>query len=62
MPLFPFFFYLFVLITYLGKGAKISTVNLKMGNYNSDKFKGAKSYTVNQNGVKPYIITKTGPK
>ena len=30
-----------------GKGAKIATVNLKMGNYNSGKLKGAKLYTVN---------------
>ena len=30
-----------------GKGAKIVTVNLKMGNYNSGKLKGAKLYIVN---------------
>ena len=30
-----------------GKGAKIVTVNLKMGNYNSGKLMGAKLYTVN---------------
>ena len=30
-----------------GKVAKIATVNLKMGNYNSGKFKGTKPYTVN---------------
>ena len=34
------------------KCAKIAIVNVKMGNYNSDKFKGAKLYTVNQNGAK----------
>ena len=32
----------------MGKGAKIATVNIKMGKYNSGKFKGAKSYTVNK--------------
>ena len=37
---------------YLGKGAKIVIVNLKMCNYNSSKLKGAKLYTVNQNGAK----------
>ena len=31
----------------MGKGAKIATVNLKMGNYDSGKFKGTKLYTVN---------------
>ena len=36
----------------LGKGAKIVIVNLKMCNYNSGKLKGAKLYTVNQNGAK----------
>ena len=36
----------------MGKGAKIATVNLKMGTYNSRKFKGAKLYTINQNGQK----------
>ena len=35
-----------------GKGAKIVIVNLKMCNYNSGKLKGAKLYTVNQNGAK----------
>ena len=35
-----------------GKCAKVVTVNLKMGTYNSDKFKGEKLYTVNQNGAK----------
>ena len=35
-----------------GKCAKIATVNLKMNNYNSGKLKGAKLYTVNQNGAK----------
>ena len=34
----------------MGKGAKIAMVNLKMCNYNSGKLKGAKLYTVNQNG------------
>ena len=33
-------------LTYKGKGAKIATVNFKMGNYNSGKLKGAKLYTV----------------
>ena len=37
---------------YKGKGAKIATVNLKMGTYNSCKFKGAKPYNVNQNEAK----------
>ena len=32
------------------KGAKIVIVDLKMCNYNSGKLKGAKLYTVNQNG------------
>ena len=36
----------------MGKGAKIVIVNLKMCNYNSGKLKGAKLYTVNQNGAK----------
>ena len=36
-----------VLFYYMGKGAKIATINLKMGNYNSGKLKGAKLYTVN---------------
>ena len=45
-----------------GKGAKIETVNLKMGIYNSGKFKGAKSYTVNKNGAKSYIINQNGAK
>ena len=31
----------------MDKGAKIVTVNLKMGTCNSRKFKGAKPYTVN---------------
>ena len=35
-----------------GKGVKIVIVNLKMCNYNSGKLKGAKLYTVNQNGAK----------
>ena len=35
----------------LGKGAKIATVNLKMSTYDSSKFKGAKPYTVKQNGA-----------
>ena len=35
------------IIKFKGKGAKIATVNLKMGNYNSGKLKGAKLYTVN---------------
>ena len=30
-----------------GKGAKVATVNLKIGNYNSGILKGAKLYTVN---------------
>ena len=34
------------------KCAKIATVNLKMGTYNSGKFKGTKLYNVNQNGAK----------
>ena len=34
------------------KCAKIVTVNLKMDTYKSGKFKGAKLYTVNQNGAK----------
>ena len=36
----------------MGKDAKIATVNLKMGTYNSGKFKGAKPYTINKNGGK----------
>ena len=36
----------------MGKGAKIIIVNLKMCNYDSGKLKGAKLYTVNQNGAK----------
>ena len=36
----------------MGKCAKIAIVNLKMGNYNSGEFKGAKLYTVNQNCAK----------
>ena len=44
LPLYPFFIKV--------KCAKIVTVNLKMGTYNSGKFKGAKSYTINQNGAK----------
>ena len=36
----------------MGKCAKIVIVNLKIGNYNSGKFKGAKQYIVNQNGAK----------
>ena len=47
---------------YKGKGAKIATVNLKMGNYNSGKLKGAKLYTVNLNGVKPYIVNQNEAK
>ena len=35
-----------------GKGAKKATINSKIGNYNSGKFKGAKPYTVNQNEAK----------
>ena len=44
----------------MGKGAKLVTVNLKMSAYNSGKFKGAKPYTVKQNGVKSYIVNKNG--
>ena len=44
----------------MGKGAKIVTVNLKMGNYNSSKFKGVKSFTVNKKGEKPYILNQNG--
>ena len=39
-------------IYYWCKGVKIVIVNLKMCNYNSSKLKGAKLYTVNQNGAK----------
>ena len=35
-----------------GKGAKIAIVNLKICNYNFGELKGAKLYTVNQNGAK----------
>ena len=45
-----------------GKNAKIATVNLKMGTYNSGKLKGAKLYTVNQIGAKPYIVNQNGAK
>ena len=38
--------------------AKVATVNLKMGTYNSGKFKGPKPYIVNQNGAK--IISLLG--
>ena len=38
--------------TYLGKGAKIAIVDLKMYNFNSSKLNGAKLYIVNQNGAK----------
>ena len=38
------------LLNLMGKGAKITTVNLKMGTYNFGKFKETKPYTVNQNG------------
>ena len=40
----------------MGEGAKIATVNLKMSTYNSRKFKGAKLYTVNQNGAKVIFL------
>ena len=36
----------------MDKGAKIVIVNLKMCNYNFGKLKGAKLYTLNQNGAK----------
>ena len=45
-----------------GKGAKIATVNLKLGKYNSGKLKGAKLYTVDQKGAKPYILNQNWAK
>ena len=45
-----------------GKGAKVTAVNLKMGTYNYGKFKGAIPYTVNKNGVKPYIVNQNWAK
>ena len=46
----------------MGEGAKIATVNLKIDTYNSGKFKGAKSYTINQNEPKPFIVNQNGTK